>query len=527
MKRVVPVFLVVALVAVAPPLVADSRTPSTVDPPIISWQAPAFYTPTSNGIRPSYSRASTGGVTVNAGEIGSGPVPFFPVTPCRQYDSRSTSALLDNTPRTVNLSGAPCGVPSQTHAIAVNITVFSITGAGSNGVFKVGTTSPPTTAWINYPPTETQRGNAGIVAVNNGNLVVQVNQGAGSVQFTVDVYGYYPDTNFSHLPTGDYFPIWGIYPGSMMILGRNDDTTAANTRGVSGWEYSTGNGSAGVEGLANGASGISYGVKGVHTSPDDGAAGVYGLGPGGYAPSVYTGFLSSGGIGVLGVDNDNYGIVGVSGYIAGKYINVNSGGTEISVAYLGETSDAARFYGNVSVNAFSPMAGNLSVTGTLSKGAGSFKIDHPLDPKNKYLYHSFVESPDMMNVYNGVIELGSDGSAVVKLPSYFEALNRDFRYQLTSIGMAQPDLHIALEVANNEFVVSGGKPYGKVSWQVTGIRKDPFANAHRIIPEVEKEPEMKGYYLHPIEYGQPPEKGISAREMSIETERDRNKAQQN
>ena len=46
-------------------------------------------------------------------------------------------------------------------------------------------------------------------------------------------------------------------------------------------------------------------------------------------------------------------------------------------------------------------AGNVDVIGTLSKGGGSFKIDHPLDPANKYLYHSFVESPDMKNMYDG------------------------------------------------------------------------------------------------------------------------------
>jgi hypothetical protein len=41
---------------------------------------------------------------------------------------------------------------------------------------------------------------------------------------------------------------------------------------------------------------------------------------------------------------------------------------------------------------------NLQVDGTVSKGGGSFRIDHPLDAANKYLSHSFVESPDMMNI---------------------------------------------------------------------------------------------------------------------------------
>ena len=78
--------------------------------------------------------------------------------------------------------------------------------------------------------------------------------------------------------------------------------------------------------------------------------------------------------------------------------------------------------------------GNLIVSGSISKGSGSFKIDPPLDPQNKYLSHSFVESPDMMNVYNGNITTNEQGEATVTLPAYFEALNRDFRYQLTVIG---------------------------------------------------------------------------------------------
>jgi hypothetical protein len=43
--------------------------------------------------------------------------------------------------------------------------------------------------------------------------------------------------------------------------------------------------------------------------------------------------------------------------------------------------------------------GDVDVTGNLSKDGG-FKIDHPLNPANKCLYRSFLESPAMMNIYN-------------------------------------------------------------------------------------------------------------------------------
>jgi hypothetical protein len=134
---------------------------------------------------------------------------------------------------------------------------------------------------------------------------------------------------------------------------------------------------------------------------------------------------------------------------------------------------AGLFFGHVRTT------GNLSVGGTLSKAAGSFKIDHPLEPKTKYLSHSFVESPDMMNIYNGVVVLDGEGTATITLPEWFQALNRDFRYQLTAIGGFAP-VYVSAEVGNNQFAIAGGKPGMKISWQVTGIRQDSYANANRI-----------------------------------------------
>ena len=131
----------------------------------------------------------------------------------------------------------------------------------------------------------------------------------------------------------------------------------------------------------------------------------------------------------------------------------------------------------------------------ISKSGGSFQIDHPLDPENKYLFHSFVESPDMMNVYNGNVILDENGEAIVVLEEWFEALNRDFRYQLTCIG-GWAQVYIADKIADNRFRIAGGIPGLEVSWQVTGIRKDPYANANRIEVEVEKPEEYRGSYLN-------------------------------
>jgi hypothetical protein len=127
------------------------------------------------------------------------------------------------------------------------------------------------------------------------------------------------------------------------------------------------------------------------------------------------------------------------------------------------------------------------------------------DPPNKYLYHSFVESQDMMNVYNGNVTLDA-GEAVVMLPAYFETLNRDYRYQLT-IGQ-HADAWIASKIGDNHFSIKTDKPNVEVSWQVTGIRQDPYPNAHRIPVKEDKPADERGKYLHPTEWGQPESTGV-------------------
>ena len=153
--------------------------------------------------------------------------------------------------------------------------------------------------------------------------------------------------------------------------------------------------------------------------------------------------------------------------------------------------------------------------GLLNKAGGGFKIDHPLDPENKYLAHSFVESPDALNVYSDNVVTDEKGDATVALPEYFAALNRNFRYQLTVVGQFAHAV-VAEEVSDNRFVIKTDQPNVKVSWQVTGARKDPFAEAHRIVVEDAKPPAERGTYLHPGEYGKPEILGVNyAREKAL------------
>jgi hypothetical protein len=136
-----------------------------------------------------------------------------------------------------------------------------------------------------------------------------------------------------------------------------------------------------------------------------------------------------------------------------------------------------------------------------------FRIDHPLDPANKYLNHACVESPDLKTIYDGTVNLDLNGEAVVELPNWFEALNKDFRYQLTCIGGFAP-VYIADEMTGNRFKISGGNPGMRVCWQVTGVRDDPFARANPVAAEEDKPDDERGYYQNPEVHGQPEEMGI-------------------
>ncbi len=301
---------------------------------------------------------------------------------------------------------------------------------------------------------------------------------------------------------------FGVYGysvnGGLGVLG--DSPTGVGVKGTGGSRAgvlgttSDPNGS-GVEGDASGSN--AAGVFGVNSS----GPGVWGRGTSG-GTGV---FGQSSGYVVYGASTGGFGVYGTStngGVVGMAYVGVqgNANGTTDSQGVRGDNGGsntlgyAGLFNGRVSV------FGNLNVYGTLAKSAGAFKIDHPLDPTHKYLLHSFVESPDMKNIYDGVATLDASGNAIVKLPDYFEALNMDFRYQLTCIGGYAP-VYIAEEIAGNQFKIAGGRPRLKVSWQVTGIRHDPYANQNRIKVEELKPAKEQGRYLYPTGYGQPASRG--------------------
>ncbi len=333
---------------------------------------------------------------------------------------------------------------------------------------------------------------------------------------------------------GAYAGVWGHANTGFGVFGQTQTGV-----GVDGQSGSSGIGVSGKSdyiGVAGGGSGgtATYGVYGSGASGvyGNGTNGVYGSGTNGvYGNGVNYGVFGTGVTGLRGESSSTsgFGVVGydsaTTGFTRGVYGESDSANGRAVEGYSGpgvgiygaSTSGFAGYFaGNVQMNNFAQVWGNFDhegnvatfqhqvwIYGSVSKPAGSFKIDDPIDPSNKYLYHSFVESPDMKNIYDGIATLDARGESWVELPAYFQALNRDFRYQLTAMGRPAPSLYIADEIVGNRFRIAGGNPGQRVSWQATGTRHDAYAEANRIPNEVDKPANERGRYLYPELFGQP------------------------
>ena len=144
--------------------------------------------------------------------------------------------------------------------------------------------------------------------------------------------------------------------------------------------------------------GVGYGVYGNSNSGN----GVFGKSPGGNG--VYGVSQGMGGYGVYGESKElrRQWRVWQEPQAAMVYMAFAT----TAVVYMASVATALVCMARAThVTMLAILNGKVKITGNLEKAGGSFKIDHPLDPANKYLYHSFVESPDMKNVYDGVVVL--------------------------------------------------------------------------------------------------------------------------
>lgn len=202
----------------------------------------------------------------------------------------------------------------------------------------------------------------------------------------------------------------------------------------------------------------------------------------------------TGGTAVIGTGGGGVGVPsfdGVGGVFTGGNTSFNGDGVD----------------GNAGSGYAGNFTGDVVATGSFTGGQSVMRIDDPLDPANKFLVHSSLESSEMKNFYDGIVVTDGQGVATVELPQWFETLNTDFRYQLTVIGQFAQAV-VAREVQNHSFAIRTNLPNVKVSWQVTGVRHDAYAKTHPIVVEQEKEARQRGFYVHPELHGAPAERQI-------------------
>jgi hypothetical protein len=298
----------------------------------------------------------------------------------------------------------------------------------------------------------------------------------GQTDAAYGVAGIFVSASGVDLSTIGHSGVWG------------DSSTSHGVIGTSGALYGSG-----VVGKSNNV--------GVYGTNPTGGAGIYGDSVSG--KGVYG--TSTGGYGVFGVCNGGNGsaVRGERTSATGSAISASASGGAEALSVVGTSgSRAAYFFGSVFIQ------------GNLSKSSGSFTIDHPLDPANKYFSHSFVESPDMMNIYNGNVTTDEHGYATITMPEWFQALNQDFRYQLTILDDADTadfvEAKVVRRIQDNRFTIRTSRPRADVSWLVTGIRHDAWAEHHRVPIEEPKSDADRGKYLVPEAFGMPVDQRIGS-----------------
>jgi hypothetical protein len=413
--------------------------------------SPAGYTPltvggtTNFGTWLALANTSTGGHTWNIISAGSGNAEGAGNIGITDLTGKSTIWLEGNT-NTANLSATG-------NVGAATLVVTSTAGASIIDADGFGQNAGGPTPGLRFGGGSSGEG-------------IASNRVIGLTKFGLDFYTNYT-SRMSILQSGQV-AMGTASPGAQLgVVGSSNAYPAI---------YSQAGGAANGSGQ-NGSDGIdAYGSNGDLSSPSSyGGAGITAFGGA-------AGNAGAGGIFTGGTSSNPYDV--------GDGIVANAGGP------TGEFGAVAGFFG-----------GDITVNGNVFNDAVTTRIDNPLDPANKYLIHSSVASSEMKNMYDGTITTDAGGEAVVELPEWFESVNRDFRYQLTVLGQFAQAI-VAEKIADHHFIIRTDKPNVEVSWQVTGVRQDPWANAHRIRVEEAKSARERGHFIHPELYGAPEQAGI-------------------
>ncbi len=444
-----------------------SLTNSCSSGQILSWSGSAWVCKTVKGTGTVTSVGTGTGLT--GGPISTSGTLSIDTTVVPQLGAANTFTVVQSINNTLsNTDGLDVVTSGPGHAAVV---AFSTATSGvSDGVLG----GAESASGYGVFGSNSAAGGIGVYGTtSNGTAVSGVDSGGGFGVVGTGLIGVYGtslsgDAGVEGASTSGYGVYgagkWGVYGTSITCCSGSGGT-------FFGYAAPSGSGNSGTNGVtATGGSGDNQALKG-------GGEGVYGIGGDGVFAGSGGSFLGGNSLASIGKGGD--GVISMGGNGAGG----------------GRNGYAGNFFGD------------LNVSGAITAGTKDFKIDHPLDPANKYLVHASVESSEMMNIYAGNVTTDTQGLATVKMPAWFETLNTDFRYQLTVIGTFAQAI-ISREIQEHEFSIRTNAPNVKVSWQVTGVRQDAYAKAHPLAVEEEKDAQTKGFYIHPDLYGASEEKQI-------------------
>ncbi len=272
------------------------------------------------------------------------------------------------------------------------------------------------------------------------------------------------------------------------ILANNTNTSSA----YSTMQASTTSSNTSVGAVVGNTTGAAYALTGQVQSTATASTAVYG-----------SNLRTNGGLGVEGIGFN--GTAGQTNYSQGFGIY---GENFDAIAPIANAVGVAGkgYYGVLGEDRY--LGGQSGAYGVFSNGNSgasglkSFMIDHPMDPSNKFLKHFSIESNEVINMYRGNATFDSNGEVIVEMPHYFDAINRNFSYQLTCVGGYAP-IYVKEKLDDGKFIIAGGFEGLEVSWVVHAERNDPYIQQypyHKEV-EVEKTERSRGKYLIPALYG--------------------------
>jgi hypothetical protein len=362
------------------------------------------------------------------------PSSFIPITPCRVVDTRQVggpTGPITSAVTTLTITGAayagvlasanPCaassGAPAGAYALAVNFTMVQVAGPTDLRVAPGGTL--PTSSVMNST-TGMNLANASVVPVNSlGQIAVK--SGGANFNLIIDVFGYYwddvrrSDNRFNFFTNSSGYALYainystsctgtcGMYLESDQtgtgggLFVQESDTGIGVHLGIESVVHSTGDGSSGVAGFADGSGGRTYGVQGKSVGGLD-SAGVIGFSLSGSANA--TGRLIP--AGVRGEGLSDIGVLGLSHDVATDGILLDATGAYQCEGSLGRSG--------FDVFAF----GGCGMGGT---GPKMFVEPHPTDPAKEIRYVS-LEGPESGTYFRGKGQI-VNGFATIDVPETF------------------------------------------------------------------------------------------------------------